>query len=362
MKKNNQPESKYKYYKGSKETVFRTDETQKILVTKAIRKIKYKKIALNFVSFLLVLSIAISGTLIAKRGYEKFVILQSEVKSQQYADIPDDVLEKMEGMTEEQKWALLYELYPELINVKFPQGILCEYAVYYYQNPQTIGYIRIPGTKVDYPVAQADNNKYYLNHDFYGKTTSYGAVYASYKNTWSPLNRNTLLYGHNMEDGSRFAALLNYKNLDFYKKHPTIEFDTLYEKNTWKIVACYITNGSTESDNGYFFDFTFNHCSDACYEEYIEEIKKRSIYDTGVDLLPTDTILTLCTCTYEGDEGKKIEDGRLIVVARKVRPGESPEVNTALADFKDTPIKYPSAYYDNPADNPYKDDKKFMLY
>lgn len=362
MKKNNQPTSKYKHFKGSKETVFRTDETQKILVTKALKKIKYKKIAFNFVSFLLVLSIAISGTLIAKRGYEKFVVLKNELKNQQYADIPDDVLAQMEGMTEEEKWALLYELYPELINVKFPQGILCEYAVYYYQNPQTIGYINIPGTQIDYPVTQADNNKYYLNHDFYGKSTSYGAVFASYQNTWSPLNRNTLLYGHNMQDGSRFAALLNYKNLDYYKAHPIIEFDTLYEKNTWKIVACYITNGSTASDNGYFFDFTFNHCSDACYEEYIAEVNKRAIYDTGVDLLPTDTILTLCTCTYEGDEGKKIEDGRLIVVARKLRDGESAEVNTALADYKDTPIKYPASYYDDPEQNPYKNDQNFYLY
>lgn len=362
MKKNNQPQSRYKHFKGSQETIYRTDESQKKLVTKALKKIKYKRIAFNLISLLLVITIAVSGTLIGKRGVEKFIILRSEMEKQKYADIPDDVLKQMEGMTEEEKWALLYELYPELINVKFPKGILCEYAVYYYQNPQTIGYIRIPDTKVDYPVAQADNNKYYLNHDFYGKATSYGAVFASYKNTWSPLNRNTLLYGHNMEDGSRFAALLNYKNLDYYKKHPIIEFDTIYEKNTWKIVACYITNGSTASDNGYFFDFTFNHCSDACYEEYIEEVQKRAIYDTGVDLLPTDTILTLCTCTYEGDEGKKIDDGRLVIVARKVREGEDPSVDTAKADYKHEPVKYPASYYDDPSENPYKDDKNFYLY
>jgi sortase B len=159
-----------------------------------------------------------------------------------------------------------------------------------------------------------------------------------------------------MEDGSRFAALLNYKNLDYYKKHPIIEFDTIYEKNTWKIVACYITNGSTASDNGYFFDFTFNHCSDLCYEEYIEEIKKRSLYDTGVDILPTDRLLTLCTCTYE------YNDARLLVIARMVRNGESTQVNTNLADYKTEPVKYPDSYYDNPNSNPYKNDKKFYLY
>ena len=86
------------------------------------------------------------------------------------------------------------------------------------------------------------------------------------------------------------------------------------------------------------------------------------IYDTGVDLLPTDTILTLCTCTYEGDEGKKIDDGRLVIVARKVREGEDPSVDTAKADYKREPVKYPASYYDDPSENPYKDDKNFYLY
>ena len=135
-----------------------------------------------------------------------------------------------------------------------------------------------------------------------------------------------------------------------------LTFDTLFEKHDWKVYAVIITNGSTKSDNGYFFDFTFDNCSDTCFEEYIKELDKRKLYDTGVDLLPTDKLLTLCTCTYEFD------DARLIVVARMVRDGETSEVDTKLADFKDTPVKYPSSYYDDQKNNPYKDDQKFYLY
>lgn len=349
-------DSRYVYFSGSEETVYRTDETRKKAITKRIKKKKRQKIAINVCSFILIISIAVSSTFLGKRGIEKFLVLRQEQQQHQEATLSDEVIEKLDTMTEEQQWSYLYEKYPHLIDVKFPTGILCDYALYYSQNPQTIGYIKIKGTKIDTPVVQADNNKYYLTHDFYGKTTSYGAIYASYRNSFQPFDRNTLLYGHNMTDGSRFADLLNYKSLDYFKKHPVIQFDSIYEKHMWKICAVIITNGTTDSDNGYFFDFTFNHCSDLCYEEYIEEINKRKLYDTGVDILPTDRLLTLCTCTYE------YNDARLIVIARMVRDGESPEVDVNLADYKTTPVKYPDSYYDNPNNNPYKNDKKFYLY
>ncbi len=356
MSKSKKTDSRYVFFSGAEETVYRTDETKKKALTKVIKRKKNKKIALNVVSFVLILAIVVSSTFLGKRGIEKFLVLRQEQKQHQEATLSDEVKDKLDNMTEEQKWAYLYEKYPHLIDIKFPTGILVDYALYYSQNPQTIGYLKIDGTKIDTPVVQADNNKYYLNHDFYGKSTSYGAIYASYKNSFQPFDRNTLLYGHNMNDGSRFADLLNYRNLEYYKKHPIIQFDSLYEKVYWKVCAVIITNGSTESDNGYFFDFTFNHCSDLCYEEYIEEIKKRSLYDTGVDILPTDRLLTLCTCTYE------YNDARLLVIARMLRNGESTQVNTNLADYKTEPVKYPDSYYDNPNSNPYKNDKKFYLY
>lgn len=357
MKKNkNGNNSPYIYFHGSEETVMRTDETQKNAVSKVIKKHRIKKQALNAISLVLVIAIVVSGVFLGKRGVEKFLVLRQEQKQHNSATLSDEMKKELENMTEEEKWAYLYEKYPQLINVKFPTGILCDYALHYANNPQTVGYIKIDGTKIDTPVVQADNNKYYLNHDFYGKATSYGAIYASYKNNFQPFDRNTLLYGHNMNDGSRFASLLNYRSIDYFKKHPVIQYDSLYEKHLWKIYAVIITNGSTESDNGYFFDFTFNNCSDTCYEEYIEELDKRKLYDTGVDLLPTDTILTLCTCTYEYD------DARLLVIARMVRDGEDATVDTSLADFKDTPVKYPASYYDDESENPYKNDKKFFLY
>lgn len=359
MKKNKKEavsSSPYMYFTKAEETVYRTDETQKQAIIKKLKLKRAKKRALSVISFILAFTVLISGFYVGKKGIEKFLVLRQEEQTHLNALIPDNIKKKLKNMSEEEKWAYLYEQYPELIDVKFPAGILFDYALYYAKNPQTIGYLKIDGTKIDTPVVQADNDKYYLRHDFNGKSTSYGAVFATYKANFKPFDRNTLIYGHNMFDGERFAALANYKSLDYFKKHPVIHFDTLFEKHDWKIYAVILTNGSTKSNNGYFFDFTFNNCSDTCFEEYIKEIDKRKLYDTGVDLLPTDKLITLCTCTYEFD------DARLIVIARMVRENESAEVNTKLADFKDTPVKYPDLFYDNPKDNPYKDDPKFYLY
>ncbi len=359
MKKNKKEtvsSSPYVYFTKAEETVYRTDETQKQEVFKNLKLKRIKRKALSAISFILAFTVLVSGFYVGKKGIEKFLVLRQEEKTHSDAILPDKVIKDLKGLTEEEQWAYLYSKYPELIDVKFPTGILYDYALYYAKNPQTIGYLKIDGTKIDTPVVQADNDKYYLRHDFNGKSTSYGAVFATYKANFKPFDRNTLLYGHNMFDGERFAALLNYRNIDFYKKHPVIQFDTLFEKHDWKIYAVILTNGSTKSNDGYFFDFTFDNCSDACFEEYIKEIDKRKLYETGVDLLPTDKLLTLCTCTYEFD------DARLIVIARMVREDESSKVNTKLASFKDKPVKYPDSFYDNPKDNPYKDDEKFYLY
>lgn len=355
-KKKKETPSPYRYFSGSEETVFRTDESQKQAIIQSLKKKKLKKNALTVLSYVFLFAVIVSAFFVSKKGIEKYLVLRQEEKAYSDSQIPDDVKKELDSMSEAEKWAYLYDKYPELIDVKFPAGILYDYALYYAKNPQTIGYLKIDGTRIDTPVVQADNDKYYLRHDFNGKSTSYGAVFASHIDDFDPFDRNTLLYGHNMFDGQRFAALLNYRSIDYFKKHPVIHFDTLFEKHDWKVYAVILTNGSVDSDNGYFFDFTFDNCSDLCFDEYIEELDKRKLYETGVDLLPTDKLLTLCTCTYEFD------DARLIVIARMVREGESSEVDTDLAKFKTTPVKYPDSYYDNPRQNPYKDDKKFYLY
>ena len=343
------------HFNNFEETVIRNNSPKKAQIQKKIKKKFALRKLRQIVSLVSAFAVLVSAFFLGKRGFESYLVYTQEKNEEEYV-IPNEVTKELDNMTEEEAWAYLYEKYPHLLDIVFPVGFNHEYALYYAENPDTVGYIKIDGTVIDTPVVQADNNKYYLTHDFYGKYTSYGEIYATYIANLNPLDRNILIYGHNMKDGSRFAALKGYKSMDFYKEHPIIEFNTLYEKHKWKVAAVIITNGDIKGDNGYFFDFTFNNCSDTCFEEYLVEVDKRKLYETGVDILPTDKLITLCTCTFE------FNDARLIVIARMLREGESEEIDPALVKKKDTPVKYPSSYYSNQSKNPYKDDAKWYLY
>ena len=131
MSKNKNNESGYIYFQDTEETVIRKDETQKNAVAKFVKRKKNKKIFLNILSIVLVVAIVVSSLFIGKRGIEKFLVLKQEEEQHRQSTIPDDVMSELENLSEEEKWAYLYKEYPDLVNVKFPTGILCDYALYY---------------------------------------------------------------------------------------------------------------------------------------------------------------------------------------------------------------------------------------
>ena len=115
----------------------------------------------------------------------------------------------------------------------------------------------------------------------------------------------------------------------------------------------FITNATTAEDNVYFFNYVWTNISEASFEQYIAELDSRKLYTTGVDIKPTDKILTLSTCLYE------FHHARLVVVARMVRDGESEEVDTPLVKTNPNP-RYPQAWYDkDKKQNPYKNANRW---
>ena len=232
-------------------------------------------------------------------------------------------------------------------------------------NSEFVGWLKIDGTGVDVPIVKTDDNETYLRKSFYGEYSVYGNPFLDFRNhperlfeTGSILHgmdRNTIVYGHNMLDKLVFAELLEYKSPDFYKEHPIIDFDTIYGDTKWKIISCYLINSTADMDNGYAIEYNFINCeSDEKFLEYIEDIKKRSFINTPVDAQEDDVIITLSTCDKE-----VIEEGRFVVVARLVREGESPEVDVNQAKANDN-IKFPQGYCDKKGiANNYADDAKW---
>ena len=244
--------------------------------------------------------------------------------------------EKSTTMSTEQKWAKIREEYP---NTVFPQNIQLKYAKLYATNNDFVGYLEAKGVNLSLPVVQTNNDDTYLEKNFYGQSTKYGCPFVTYLNNIEPLDLNTIIFGHHMNDKTIFGALDHYKSIDGFKSAPVITFNTLYKNYKWKVIATFITNAEEKDDNGYVFQYYFTSLStQERFSAYLNELAQRSLYDTGVDVLPTDKLLTLSTCSHE------FEDARFVVVARLVRPGESTEVDTSKVAVNSNP-RYPQAYY-----------------
>ena len=213
------------------------------------------------------------------------------------------------------------------------------------QNSDCVGWISVPNTRIDNPVYKTTDNDFYLTHNNKKNASVYGAIFADYRDgiTVHGNSQNVTLYGHHMKDGTMFADLHKYKKMSFYKENPVITFDTLYGTGgQYKVFACFITNSNPMDDNGYFFDFAVpNYDSELDFMNWVEQVRRRSLYSTPVDVVATDEILTLSTCTYE------VKDHNLlcVVVARKVRDGETAAVNT-INTSTNSRIIYPAIWYE----------------
>lgn len=206
--------------------------------------------------------------------------------------------------------------YAGMVQVEDPKTgeliwILAEYAELYRLNPDIVGWIQIENTKINYPVMQkSDYTDYYLKRDFYGKYSSHGCIYVREVCDVNAPSDNITLYGHNMKDGSMFAALMKYKKQSFWQEHPTIIFNTLTEHHTYEVMAAFYTT-ATES-KGFQYHLFVDAADEAEFDEFVQKCRKLSVYDTGVTASYGDKLITLSTCEYSQT------NGRFVVVAKRV--------------------------------------------
>lgn len=190
--------------------------------------------------------------------------------------------------------------------------VLDEYAALVEENPDTIGWLKIDGTPIDYVVMQTpkDANKY-LHADFYGNYSYRGCLILD--DRCDVLRSDNLtIFGHNMKDGSMFGDLLYYKDKSYYEQHKIISFDSIYEKHTYEVIAAIYTKIPGNEVEAFRY-YRYSGIDDKeMFEQYKQFIKENREYETGVELQDGDKILTLSTCAYHTD------NGRFIVVARQI--------------------------------------------
>ena len=211
------------------------------------------------------------------------------------------------------------------------------------QNPDVAGWLTVANTNIDNVVLQTTDNEYYMDKDFYGNRNIAGQIFVDYRCVINDYNDkqsdNIIVYGHNQADGTMFGTLKKYKikkqstgNFSFYQQNPTFKFSNLYEEYTYKIIAIFVIEVEPRhTRDGVIFDYHnyVKFAGERNFDKFKENILKRTAVNTGVDFDENDKFMTLSTCSNE------FEPSRLVVIGRRVRDGESPEVDTSKAEINE---------------------------
>ena len=163
------------------------------------------------------------------------------------------------------------------------------------KNPDTVAYLKVNNTNIDYLVVQGSNNSYYLNHNFNREYSSAGWVFADYRNNFDGNDKNIVVYGHSMLNGSMFGTLKNVLKSDWYNDEDNKYITFVTESGIYKYEVFSIYSVKAED---YYIKTKFN--SDSDYSKFLKTIKNRSINDFNVSLNESDQILTLSTCSKGG--------------------------------------------------------------
>lgn len=176
------------------------------------------------------------------------------------------------------------------------------------KNNETVAWIKVNNTNVNYSVVQHNNNEYYLHHDFNKNSNSNGWVYGDYRNDFKYFGNNTILYAHNLTNRKMFGSLAWCLKESWYKKEENhyIKISTPYSNTVWKIFSIY-----TIKPEVYYLKTYFNN--DTEHQNFLDTLKSRSIYKfTNENLTTDDKILTLSTCS---DDGTK----RIVIHAQMIK-------------------------------------------
>lgn len=199
---------------------------------------------------------------------------------------------------------------PDLPAPEEPRDLLAEYAALAQENSDMTGWLWIEGTEIDYPVMHTPRApEYYLRRGFDKKYALSGSLFLDAN--CRPEGECALIYGHNMNDSTMFGHLSDYQTLEYAQTHPVIHFDTLDELRDYEVIGAFFSRIYRTDEQGVFRYYYYTDLSDpAVFEEYVDQVRAASLYDTGVETEYGDRILTLSTCSGH------TRDGRFVVVAR----------------------------------------------
>ena len=179
------------------------------------------------------------------------------------------------------------------------------------KNNETVGWIQVNGTNINYPIVQHEDNNFYLEHDFYKRKTNIGWIFADYRDNMEILNNNTIIYGHNLINRTMFGSLPYMLNKNWFnsKNNQYIKLSTKTSNTIWQIFSVYKIEPTTD-----YLQSVFNSIEN--YQNFLNTLKNRSIRDFNVNLNYTDKIITLSTCDDTGTKRVAVH-AKLIKIENK---------------------------------------------
>ena len=233
------------------------------------------------------------------------------------------------------------------------------------KNNEVVGWIKVPTldpnskSPIDYPVlqhiptqeeilnGQGNGNDYYLDKNLNREYEKAGSIFLDYRNYFDYVvdgqkiyanSQNLIIYGHNMHDYSMFGSLKHYINdATYYDNHPIVELNSNYRKYKYKIFGMIIVDVDDTTETAFDYWNKLNFEDETEFYDYVNEVKRRTVRLTDVDVTYGDQILTLSTCN------STFSQGRLVVFARLLRDGE--DLMEGCTSTENPNIKWPNSYY-----------------
>ena len=235
-------------------------------------------------------------------GYQIYYYSYYEKKDIEYSELSTLVKEDSGGTVE--------------INYTEKQDkppILKKYETLYNKNRKLIGWLKIEGCDIDYPVMQTSNNEYYLDHNYNQEYDKNGSLFLDKDCDAAFPNDNMIIYGHHMKSGKMFGNLNYYSKESFWEDNKEFTFDTIYETGTYAVMYVFRSKIYSEEEIVFKYYQFIDATSENEFNSNMEEMANMSLYDTGVTASYGDRLITLSTC----DSSE--EDGRFVVVAKKIK-------------------------------------------
>lgn len=276
---------------------------------------KTRKI-ISIILLLIAIVCLIVGCLwIVKLHTEKKQYEEALESSRIEAEITEDLNNAISDKTDTSELATDSE---DVSDVPETPAVLNPYAESFLANEDMAGWLVIPGTNIDYPImwTPGDEN-YYLYRDFNKKDNTNGCLILDTDSSLDPLTTNLIIHGHNMKSGAMFGNLTDYESEDYYKEHKQIILHTKECQRNYEIIAVFRSQVYKKSDDVFKFYKFFVANTEEEFDDFYDNIKDLSLYDTGVTAKYGDNFITLSTCVYH------VTNGRFVVVAKEVEPGDN---------------------------------------